>query len=113
MHEVSLIESVVAIVIDERRRQKFTRVRTIRLQVGALGHAEPDALQFCFDTVTCGTIAEGATLIIEMPEGKGSCSACRLVVAVEDRFSVCPICGNFDVQMVAGDELRGMEMEVE
>ena len=64
MHEVSLIESVVAIVAYERRRQAFLRVRTIRLQVGALGHAEPDSLRFCFDAVARGTIADGAELII-------------------------------------------------
>ena len=49
MHEMSLIESVVALVEDERRKQDFSRVRTIRLAVGLLGHAEPEALRFCFD----------------------------------------------------------------
>ena len=51
MHEVSLVESVVALVEDERRKQGFSRVRTIRLKVGTLGHAEPEALRFCFDAV--------------------------------------------------------------
>ena len=113
MHEVSLIESVVAIVADEQRRQAFSRVRTIRLQVGALGHAEPDALRFCFDAVASGTIAEGAELIIEMTRGEGRCSDCRRVIAIDERFASCPLCGGFDVRMVVGDELRVIDMEVE
>jgi Zn finger protein HypA/HybF involved in hydrogenase expression len=59
MHEVSLIESVIALVEQERTRQAFVRVNTIRLQVGALGCADPGALRFCFDAVANGTIAEG------------------------------------------------------
>ena len=113
MHEVSLVESVVALVEDERRKQGFSRVRTIRLKVGTLGHAEPEALRFCFDAVTSGTIAEGARLEIEMVPGAGWCSRCQLTVPLEVRFSACPCCGNAHVRMTAGDELRVDEMEVD
>jgi hydrogenase nickel incorporation protein HypA/HybF len=113
MHEVSLIESVVAIVVDERRRQAFSRVRTIRLQLGALGHAEPDALQFCFEAVTRGTIADGAQLMIDIIPGEGMCSACRQPVAMMERFAICPDCGNPTVVITAGGELRVAELEVE
>jgi hydrogenase nickel incorporation protein HypA/HybF len=112
MHEISLIESVVAIVEDERRKQGFSRVRAIRLAVGMLGHAEPDALRFCFDAVARGTIADGARLEITMVPGEGVCSACREIVSIEDRFADCPLCGA-GVRMTAGDELRVSELEVE
>jgi hydrogenase nickel incorporation protein HypA/HybF len=113
MHEISLIESVVALVEDERRKQDFSRVRMIRLEVGALGHAEPDALRFCFDAVTRGTIAEGAQLKIVTVAGEGRCSGCRRVVPLDDRFAPCPVCGDVDVRMTAGAELRLAELEVE
>jgi len=113
MHEVSLIESVVAIVADERRRQAFSRVRAIRLEVGELGHAEPDALRFCFEAVTKGTIADGARLMIDMIPGQGMCSACGQRAAMLDRFAVCPLCGSPTVMMTAGGELRVAELEVE
>jgi hydrogenase nickel incorporation protein HypA/HybF len=87
MHEVSLIESVVALVEDERRKQDFSRVRLIRLKLGALGHAEPDALRFCFDAVTRGTVADGARLAIDIVPGKGWCSACSRIMALEERFA--------------------------
>ncbi len=113
MHEVSLVESVVALVEDERRKQGFSRVRTIRLRVGALGHAEPEALRFCFDAVASGTVAAGARLEIETVPGAGWCLGCHRTVPLEERFSTCPICGDADVQMTAGDELRLAELEVE
>jgi hydrogenase nickel incorporation protein HypA/HybF len=112
MHEISLLESVVAIVEDERRKQGFSLVRTIRLTVGVLGHAEPDALRFCFDAVARGTIADGARLEIEMVPGEGLCSVCQQIVPIEDQFADCPLCGA-NVRMTAGDELRVSELEVE
>jgi len=113
MHEMSLVESIVELVEDEGRKQDFLRVRMIRLAVGALGHAEPEALRFCFDAITKGTIVDGARLEIERVPGEGWCSGCRRIVPLEERFAVCPACGNYQVQMTAGDELRVTEMEVE
>jgi hydrogenase nickel incorporation protein HypA/HybF len=113
MHEVSLIESVVALVEDERRKQEFSRVRVIRLAVGVLGHAEPAALRFCFDVVTRGTIAGGARLEIEQVLGEGWCPSCRQTVSLHERFAACPVCGAAQVTMTAGGELRLSELEVE
>jgi hydrogenase nickel incorporation protein HypA/HybF len=111
MHEMSLIESVVALVEDERRKQDFSRVRTIRLAVGVLGHAEPSALRFCFDAVTRGTIAEGARLEIEQVQGW--CGSCRQSVSLSERFAACPVCGDPQVRMTDGGEIRLSELEVE
>ncbi len=58
MHEVSLVENIVALIEDEQRRQAFSRVRTVSVHVGLLGHVEPDALRFCFDAVTRGTAVD-------------------------------------------------------
>jgi len=113
MHEMSLVESVVALVEDERRRHQFSRVRVVRLAVGALGHAEPDALRFCFAAATSGTIADGARLEIETIPGAGWCSGCCRSVPLEERFAACPWCGDARVRMTAGLELRLSEMEVE
>lgn len=113
MHEVSLIEGVVGLIEDLQRLEKFVRVRTVRLRVGALCQAEPEALRFCFDAVVRGTVAEGARLEIEMVPGEGRCAACRSTMSLEERFAACPGCGSIAVDLVAGAELRLAEMEVE
>jgi hydrogenase nickel incorporation protein HypA/HybF len=113
MHEVSLVENIVALIEDEQRRQAFSRVRTVSVHVGLLGHVEPDALRFCFDAVTRGTAADGAALSIVMVAGAGQCPACGQTVALADRFDACPACGCAHVRMISGDELRLAELEVE
>ncbi|MCI4677453.1 hydrogenase maturation nickel metallochaperone HypA [Rhodoblastus acidophilus] len=113
MHEMSLTESVVEILCEEAHRQGFSRVRTVWLEIGELSGVEPDAMEFCFDVVTRGTLAEGARLEIVRTAGQGWCLACEKDVALAERFGACPECGGHKVQMTAGDEMRVKELEVE
>jgi hydrogenase nickel incorporation protein HypA/HybF len=113
MHEMSIAESLVDLIEEQGRSQRFSRVTLIRLKLGALGHVEPEALRFCFDAVSHGTIAEGADLDLQTVAGKGRCAACGRVVAITARYDICPICRQGHVQMSAGDELRLAELEVE
>lgn len=113
MHEMALTESIVEILAEEGRKQGFTRVRVVRLEVGAMAHVEPEALRFCFDAVSRGTLAEGATLDIIRLKGEGWCLDCGKTVALDERFGPCPDCGGRHVQMTSGDELRIQELEVD
>ena len=113
MHEVSLIENVIAMAVAEQTRHAFSRIHVIRLKVGTLGHAEPDALRFCFDAVATGTIAQGSRLEIEIIPGEGWCADCRSAVPLHERFGACPICNGGRVRMTGGDVLQLAEMEVE
>jgi hydrogenase nickel incorporation protein HypA/HybF len=112
MHEVSLIEDVIALVEQTRAEQAFARVTLLRLEVGALGCVEPEALRFCFDAVSFGTIAQGSRLEIEIIPGEGWCADCRDTVVIQERFDVCPLCAA-RVRVTGGDFLRLAEMEVE
>ncbi len=113
MHEMALTESIVDIVSEEARKQGFGRVRVVRLKVGALAHVEPEALRFCFDVVSRGTVADGATLDIIRARGEGWCLDCGKTVPLDERFGACPECGRRHVQMTSGDELRIEELEVD
>ncbi len=113
MHEMSLTESVVEILREEGRKQGFARVKTVWLEIGVLGGVEPQAMEFCFDVATRGTIAEGARLEIIRTPGQGWCLDCGKTVPLEERFGACPECGLYHVQMTGGDEMRVKELEVE
>lgn len=112
MHEMSLMESVLEIVEDEARKAGAASVTVVKLVIGELSSVEPEAMAFCFEAVVGGTIAEGARLEIERVPGLGWCLDCCETVALNERFGACPKCGNFRVQMTAGDDLRVGELEV-
>jgi len=113
MHEMSIAESLVDLIEDEARKDRFGRVKRIGIKLGALGHVESAALAFCFDVVSRGTVAEGALLEVHVVPGTGWCPRCRCSVAIAQRYDLCPSCGRSHVEMATGDELRLTELEVE
>ena len=113
MHEMSLTESILDMLEEESRRQGFSRVRRIWLELGALGHVSPEAMTFCFDAVARGTLAEGARLEFLQVEARGRCDDCGRETPLVERFGACVHCGSRRVRMTAGQELRVKELEVE
>ena len=112
MHEMSLCESVLAILEREAQTQSFQRVKTVWLEIGALSCAAPEAMTFCFRAVTRGTLAENATLEIVRAPGRAWCMDCSESVTVNERYDPCPLCGGYQLQVTGGDELRIKELEV-
>lgn len=113
MHEMALTESLVELIEDESRKQGFSRVRVIRLELGAFGGVDPDAMRFCFDAMTKGGLIEGALLDIVIKPGEGWCLDCAESVEIYERFAPCPRCGGHHVQAAPGDDLLLNELEVE
>src|SRR5271165_3681661 len=113
MHEMALTESIVEIAVAAAKDEGAEKVKRVFVDVGALSHVEPEALQFCFAAVAAGTIAEGAELEIARIPGSGWCADCGRSVPLAERFGACPECGAFHLQMRSGDELRVREIEVE
>ncbi len=112
MHEMSLMESVVEIACETAQKAGAVRVKVIRLDVGVLSHVDPDALLFCYDAVRRGSLAEEAELRINRVAGEGWCLDCGKAVPLAERFGACPECGQYHVQMTAGDELKIRDLEV-
>ena len=112
MHEVSLCEGILQIVEEQARSSAAGRVRTIWLEVGQLAGVELSALRFGFEVVTRGSVAEGARLeIVERP-GRAWCLPCGEAIALSGRQEPCPLCGSHQLQVIGGEELRVVEMEV-
>lgn len=113
MHELALAESVVEIVEAQARAAGAERVLSVRLEIGALSHVAPEALAFCFEAVSAGTLAGGAKLEIDHVPGRGWCHDCTAEVTVEELGAPCPRCGGFRLQISGGQEMRVKEMEVD
>lgn len=113
MHELSLSESVLQILEDGARTEGYTRVLTVWLEVGELAAVDPQAMRFTFDAVSAGTLAQDARLEIVAVPGRARCKPCAAEVDVSSRFDACPRCGSHALQLIAGQELRVKELEVE
>ena len=113
MHEMALAQGVVEIVEATATRHGARRVIEVRLEIGDLSHVEPRALAFCFDAASRGTPAEGARLAIRRSPGQATCLRCVETFALAARGDPCPRCGGYQLVVVAGEEMRVTDLEVE
>ncbi|NBZ88264.1 hydrogenase maturation nickel metallochaperone HypA [Stagnihabitans tardus] len=112
MHEMSLVEGIRSIVIDQAAAHGFTRVTRLRLEVGRFAGVEKPALSFAWDVAMRGSPAEEAELeIIDLP-GQALCFDCGTTVEIADRLDPCPLCGGGKLLPQGGDEMRIKDMEV-
>lgn len=113
MHEMSLAEGVLQLVEETAQRENAQRVKLVVLEIGRLSSVEPEALRFCFEAVTHGSIAQDAALeILDVP-GAGWCMPCGETVPMMESYGACPKCGSYQVQPTDGTEMRVKEIEIE
>jgi hydrogenase nickel incorporation protein HypA/HybF len=112
MHEMSLAEGILQIVEDTARANAAAHVRVVLLEIGALSHVEEQALRFCFDAVTRGTVANGARLDVQATPGRAWCMPCGKSVALARLGEACPLCGGYQLHVTQGEEMKVKEVEV-
>ncbi len=111
MHEVSLIENVIEIVMAEMPRHGITKVENVKLRIGQMNLVSHDALVFAFEVLSKGTPLENARLIIESVPTEGCCRRCGEEFIIEDWLAGCPMCGGTDIELISGKELEIAEFE--
>lgn len=112
MHEMSLAEGVLQIVERTAEDNAGARVNVVWLEIGTLAQVETEALRFCFDVVTRGSIADGARLEIVAVPGAAWCMPCGERVALAAIGEACPRCGGYQLQVVGGNDLRVKEIAI-
>src|SRR5262249_39320975 len=86
-------------------------VTRVVMEIGKLSAVLPDAVRFCFDLCSEGTVVAGAELeIVELP-GRARCRECGGEMTLEQPFGRCD-CGSTDLEWLSGEELRIKEFEV-
>lgn len=113
MHELSIMQSALELVLKRAGAAQATRVHSIQLRVGDLSGAVPEALRFAFEAVSQGTLAEGAELRIERVPARFWCQQCQAEFASADMLAECDTCHGISVELRAGRELELALMEVE
>lgn len=108
MHELGITRNIVAICAE---KAGGCPVQRVCVEVGRHAPVLPEALRFCFDVVSRGTLLEGATLEIVEVRGRARCRCCGAEFSFDDAVARCA-CGSHALERLAGEELRIREMEL-
>jgi len=110
---MSLMGGVFEVIEQTISQYEIRRVLQVKLKVGELTNAEPEALQMVFEAFCKNTICEGAELIVERVPVRGHCRNCQHEFAVKTMFFLCPKCQNTSIEVIQGEELLLESVEVE
>jgi len=116
MHELSVTEGLLRIIEDEVKGTTISKVCGVNLVIGDLASIVDESVQFYFDILSKGSIAEAATLSITRVPPEFSCRTCGLnsVNRVNQINSYkCLACGGNDVLVTKGHEFYIDSIEVE
>ncbi len=113
MHEMSIAQSLIDIIKEEMEKNSARTLRSVRLHIGQMSAVVPDALSFCFEVITTGTEMEGARLDMEVIPLEAFCRQCKDTFQIEDYAFACPDCGGTEIEVIGGQDLSIVEMEVD
>jgi len=105
MHEVSIIQNVVEIVLDKAIENNLTKVNKVSLKVGELSGIALEALSFAFKSCVVDTMLESSTLEVEKVKATAECKECELVFPIDHFNKLCPCCNQFCSNVTSGYEL--------
>ena len=108
MHELSIADGIVEHCAEQAHGARVLRVR---LEIGRLSCVTAEALRFCFDVCAKDTVVQGAALEIISIPGRARCRGCDGEIEIRSFAETCP-CGNSDLRVIAGEQLRLKEMEL-
>jgi hydrogenase nickel incorporation protein HypA/HybF len=110
MHEMSITQGIIELCLEHAGGR---RVSSLDVEIGELSSVVPEAIEFCFEACSRETLLEGATLNIIRIPGMGQCLDCCRETPLTELYGSCTECGSSRVSIVAGEELRVSEIEVD
>lgn len=113
MHELAVCQGLMGQLLDIAQREQAEEITRIKLQIGPLSGVEPQLLADAFPIAAAGTVAESAKLEIESQPVRVRCLNCGGESDATPNKLTCRHCGDFRTQLISGDEMLLLSVELE
>lgn len=113
MHELPVTQSIIEVACTAAEQAGGRAITAIDLLIGDLSSIVDDSVQFYFDILSRGTLAEGAQLRFRREPATLVCGDCgQQAVATPPLPAACPACGSPMVQLSGGRAFLVESIEV-
>ncbi len=113
VHELAITQNMLDIAVSEARAAGASQITKIRLVIGELSGVVGECVQFYFDFLKKGSIAENASIDFEVVPAKLHCRNCQSSFPLEDSSWVCPGCHSTNLEITDGQSCFIESIEVE
>jgi hydrogenase nickel incorporation protein HypA/HybF len=104
MHELSVTQSLLDISLRHAAKANAKQITDLYLVMGELSSMVDDSVQFYWDIIAKGTIAEQAKLHFRRVPAELQCNNCLEKYHPSDGELACPNCNGIDTRIIAGEE---------
>lgn len=113
MHELGVTQSILNIVLHHAEEANAARIKEINLVIGELSSIVDESVQFYWDMISEGTIAEHAALEFCRVPARLHCDACGAEFRLNPENFFCPECGSERIVITAGEEFYLESIDVD
>ena len=113
MHELSITQSMLDLVLEEAKKVKAERVEKINLVIGEMSGFVDECVEFYFEFLSKDTIASEAILSFKKVPIQARCCNCGGLFIPKEFDWSCPKCRDSKTEIVAGNELYIESIEME
>ena len=110
MHELSLTQNILDIALKHAGIQKILRVN---LLIGQLSDEREKSIQFYWNDLAKGTLAQEAELHFQYVDAEMKCLECGTVFHPKEETTVCPSCQSHRLKLISGDDVKIESIDVE
>jgi hydrogenase nickel incorporation protein HypA/HybF len=105
---------ILDIVDREAKSHGAGSVTSVHLRIGDLSGVEISSLSFCFEAIRGEKErTRAAELVIDRVPVKVRCGPCEETYAGDGPLLRCPACGGLETELLEGDEMNVVEIEIE
>ena len=112
MHEYSIVQALLNQCEETARANKATKVKKIVVKIGVMSGVEVDLLKIAYDTFKEGTMCEEADIQIIHQKIVIRCHNCKKESTLEKNEYACPLCQSVDLDVIDGEEMYLMQLEL-
>ena len=113
MHELAITQSMLDLVLEQAGKAGASEVGKINLVVGKMCGFVEECVQFYFNFLSQGTLAEGATLSFTVVPVTARCRDCGETFELKEFEWTCTHCQGNSLEITGGKELSVESIEVE
>jgi hydrogenase nickel incorporation protein HypA/HybF len=113
MHELFATQAILDKALQKAAEEDAARITDLHLVVGEISSYRDDSVQFYWDELSKGTIAEGAQLHFRHVAAELQCMACSARYHPVEGEILCPSCGSSGARILSGEEFYMESLDVD
>ncbi|MCF6310170.1 MAG: hydrogenase maturation nickel metallochaperone HypA [Sulfurimonas sp.] len=113
MYEYSIVQSLIDICEEHVKTHNASRVTKVVVKIGVLSGVETHLFIEALNMFREGTLCSEAELVLNIQKVRVHCNNCGIELDLEKNDFICPDCSSCDLDVLNGEEMYLISLEMD